>query len=181
MKNWKTLTKETVLSTNKFLTVEKHKVELHDGEIIPDWQYIITPDFANIVAVTKDNKFIIIKTYKYAVKEISLSPVGGYIELGEEPLACAKRELLEETGYIADEWIYLGDYVVDSNRGCGRAYSYLAKGAQKVSEPNDGDLEEQEILLLTRGELEKAISQNEFKVLPWIANILMALRKLDSD
>ena len=181
MEKWKTLSKETILKTNKFLAVEKHKVQLPDGQIIPDWQTVITPDFISVVVLTDENKFLVIRQFKYAVKEISLAPVGGYIEPNEIPLNAAKRELMEETGYTASEWISLGDYVVDSNRGCGTAYLFLAKGANKISEPNNDDLEEQEILLLSREELESAISNGEFKVVPWLANILLSLRYLDNN
>ena len=181
MEKWKTISKETVLKTNKFLTVEKHKVQLPDGKIIPDWQTVITPDFISVVVVTEEEKFLVVKQFKYAVKEISLAPIGGYIEPDEIPLDAAKRELMEETGYTAAEWISLGNYVVDSNRGCGTAHLFLAKGAKKISEPNNDDLEEQEILFLSREELEAAISNGEFKVVPWLANILASLRYLDKN
>ena len=180
MKSWKTLSKETILKTNKFLTVEKHKVELPDGRIILDWQKVITPDFISVVVLTSENKFLIMRQFKYAVQEISLAPVGGYIEPGEIPIDAAKRELMEETGYSADEWITLGNYIVDSNRGCGTAYLFLALNAQKVVEPNNDDLEEQEILFLSRNELETAITNKEFKVIPWLTNILLSLRYLDN-
>jgi ADP-ribose pyrophosphatase len=179
MKKWKTLSKETILSTNKFLTVEKHSVPLPDGQVINDWQWVITPSFSNIVAVTDENKFLVINQYKYSLDDETLSTVGGYIEPGEDPLQSAKRELMEETGYEAKEWISLGSFMVDSNRGCGTANLFLATGATKISEPNHGDLEEQEVLLLSREQIESAIETGEFKSLSWITNLLFAFRILD--
>jgi ADP-ribose pyrophosphatase len=180
MKPWKTLSKEIILKGNKFLTVEKHVVELPDGRIISDWHNIITPDFISVLVLTKQNKFLIVRQKKYAVKEVSLAPIGGYIEPNEIPLDAAKRELMEETGFVAEEWISLGDFVVDSNRGCGNANFFLATKAEKVAEPNNDDLEEQEILFLTREELENAITRNDFKVVPWLTNVLLSLRYLDN-
>lgn len=181
MMPWKKISSENILDGNKFLSVEKHSVQLPDGKIIPDWQIVITPDFVNVVAVTDENKFIIIRQYKYAVGGETLSIIGGYIEKNEIPLYAAKRELLEETGYYSDEWISLGNFLVDSNRGCGNAHLFLAKNAKKISEPDSGDLEEQEIILLTRSEVEKSLSEGEFKTLPWVTNILSAFRILDSN
>ena len=178
MKLWKTLSKEPFISGNKFLRVEKHKVEAPDGTIIDDWQIVITPDFVNIVAVTKDEKFLILKQNKYAVDGESLAPVGGYIEPGEDPLNAAKRELQEETGYASDEWIDLGSYIIDSNRGCGKSFLFLAKNIYKVSEPTEIDIELPEIHFFHKSEIETALKNNQFKVLPWVTNILFALKQL---
>lgn len=93
MKQWKMLSKENVITGNKFLTIEKHKVQAPDGTVINDWQIVITPNFVNIVAVTKEDKFLILKQNKYASDGESLAPVGGYIEPEEDPLVAAKREL----------------------------------------------------------------------------------------
>jgi ADP-ribose pyrophosphatase len=104
--------------------------------------------------------------------------VGGYLEPGEDPLAAAKRELLEEMGYEAPDWTLLGRYVVDGNRGAGNACFYLARGARKVAEANADDLEEQELLMLTRGEVEAALLAGEFKVMSWAAVMAMALLEM---
>jgi ADP-ribose pyrophosphatase len=175
MVQWKTLSKKVILQGNRFLTVEKHTVELPDGRIIPDWQWIITPDFVNIVAVTEDERFLCFRQTKYAVQGTSLAPVGGYMEPGEDPLKAAKRELLEETGYEAVAWKALGSFPVDANRGAGEGHFFLARGARRIAEPKSDDLEEQELLLLSRKELENAVAKSDFKVLPWIAGILLAL------
>jgi ADP-ribose pyrophosphatase len=104
--------------------------------------------------------------------------VGGYIEPGEDPLVAAKRELLEETGYEATEWLALGSYPVDANRGAGIAYPFLARGARHIAKIDADDLEEQALLLLTREEIETALDTGEFKTLPWAAAIALALRHL---
>jgi len=181
MKPWKTLSKEIVLKFNKFLTVEKHKIELPDGRIINDWPWIITPDYVNIVAVTADQKFICFRQTKYAVEGITLAVVGGHIEPDELPFDAAKRELLEETGFATEEWIPLGNFPVDANRGVGKAYFYLALNVSKIKDPIEDDLEEQELLFLTYDELTEAVSKNEFKCLSWIAPMLLALRKLNEN
>lgn len=178
MQNWKTLDRTPILIHSKWLAVEDHTVELPDGRIIPNWPWIITPDYINVVAVTGDNEFLCFRQIKYGVKGTSLAPVGGYIEPNEEPLMAAKRELLEETGFKAEEWIGLGNYRVDANRGAGIGHLYLTRGAHRVIEPNADDLEEQELLRLSRAEVEDALRNGEFKVLAWAANIALALLRL---
>ena len=128
MDSWKTLSRETVLDRGKFLRVEDHTVQLPDGRIIEQWPWIITPDFINVVAVTDAGEFLCFHQVKYAVEGEALAPIGGYLEPGEEPLAAAKRELLEETGYEASEWIDSGPL----SRGCqsGRGHrAFLSRAA----------------------------------------------------
>ncbi|MEW5720876.1 MAG: GyrI-like domain-containing protein, partial [Chloroflexota bacterium] len=95
------------------------------------------------------------------------------------PLAAAQREVLEETGYRAREWIALGTYRVDANRGAGIAHFFLARGAQRVQDRNADDLEEQEMLLLSRAEIKAAIARGEFRVLAWQAVMALGLLYLD--
>ena len=178
MQQWKTLSSERVIEFGKYLTVERRTLELPDGRIIPDWPWLIMPDYVNVVAVTDDDQFICFRQVKYAVDGTSLAVVGGYLEPGEEPLIAAQRELREETGYAAREWLSLGRYAVDANRGAGTGQSFLARGAYYVGDSIADDLEEQELLLLTRDQVETALTNGEFKVMPWTTAVALALLKL---
>ena len=178
MKPWKTKARKIVLDKRPWLTVENHTVELPDGQLIPNWPWIITPDYINVVAVTEDEHFLCFRQVKYGVEGTTLGIVGGYINEGEAPLAAAQRELLEETGYKAPDWLSLGSYIVDPNRGFASGHLFLARQARYVAPRNADDLEEQELLLLTREEIESVLEKGEIKVLAWAATVAFALRHL---
>ena len=131
-----------------------------------------------MVAVTEDEHFLCFRQVKYGVEGTTLGIVGGYINEGEAPLAAAQRELLEETGYKAPDWLSLGSYIVDPNRGFASGHLFLARQARYVAPRNADDLEEQELLLLTREEIESALEKGEIKVLAWAATVAFALRHL---
>jgi len=181
LRKWKTLSKETIINPNKFLTVENHVVKLPDGRIIPDWTWLIIPSAVIVLAVTADEKFLCFHQTKYAVKGTTLAPVGGMLELDERPLEAAKRELLEETGYVASEWIPFGSHILDPNRGIATMHLFLALDAKRVAEPDSDDLEDQELLLLSRSEIEEAYQTGQFKILSWSAVVAMSLKYLSSD
>jgi ADP-ribose pyrophosphatase len=178
MRPWKTLSRSTILDLGKFLAVENHTVELPDGRVISNWPWLITPDYVNVLAVTGENEFLCFRQTKYAVEGTSLAPVGGYLEPGEAPLVAAQRELLEETGYEAPEWTNLGRYSVDGNRGAGVAHLFLARNANRVAAAESDDLEEQQLLMLSRSEIEAALSAGDFKVLAWATVVALALHHL---
>jgi ADP-ribose pyrophosphatase len=178
MKPWKTKTRETVLDDHPWLTVEHHTVELPDGQQIPNWPWIMTPEYINVVAVTEDDYFLCFRQVKYGIEGTTLGIVGGYINEGEAPLTAAQRELLEETGYESDDWRSLGSYIVDPNRGVTTGHLFLARQARYVTPRDADDLEEQELLLLTRAEIETALEKGEIKVLAWAAAVAFALRHL---
>lgn len=181
MKTWRTLGRRTVLDHDKFLAVEMHTIQLPDGQVIEDWPWLVMPDFVIVVPVTADGEVLCFRQTKYSVDGLTLAPVGGYLEPDEVPLAAAQRELLEETGYRASDWISLGDYAVDGNRGAGTAYLFLARGAQHVTAPDADDLETQELLCLSREAVEQALHDGEFKVLAWVAAISLSLPYLMDD
>jgi ADP-ribose pyrophosphatase len=175
MLQWKTLKRETILDQGKFLKVEKHTIELPDGKIIHDWPWVVSPDYVLVLPVTNNNTFLLFHQTKYAVDGISLAPIGGYIEPGENALMTAKRELREEMGCEASEWISLGSYPNNGNHGGGKGNLFLAFNTRKVGEPIIDDLEEMELIELNIEEVEQKLIRGEVKVMGWVAMIAMGL------
>jgi ADP-ribose pyrophosphatase len=179
IKKIRTLSRKTILDKGKYLTVEDHTIAFPDGTIITGWPWVITPDFVNIIAVNRSGNVMIFNQAKYGLDEPSLAAIGGYIEPGEDPLSAACRELLEETGFEADEWHPLGKYQVDGNRGAGHAHLFLALGVHKVAQVNRDDIEPMELIELTREEFKRTVLENlnnpRFKVLPWATAASLSL------
>lgn len=183
LRPWTTADRRTVFQPagGKWMTVEQHTVELPSGEVIDDWLWVVTPDFVNVVVETTGGEYVCFRQTKYAVEGTTMAIVGGYIDPGEDPLTAAEREVAEETGYRAEEWTSLGAYAVDGNRGNGTAHLFLARGAVPAGDgvaaevAESDDLEDQELLLLTRDEVREALLAGEFKVAPWAAAVAMAL------
>ncbi len=90
------------------LNVWKDEVELTNG-VKSTREYVLHPGAVAVVPVTNDNKVILVEQYRYPIKQMLLEiPAGKFDKPGEDPLECAKRELKEEAGLEAGEYIYLG-------------------------------------------------------------------------
>lgn len=163
------------------MTIEEHRIELPSGQIIDDWVWIDTPDFVNVVVQTVEDDYLVFQQTKYAVEGTTLAIVGGYVDPGEDPATAAHREVLEETGWVCAHLHPLGSYAIDGNRGAGTGHLFLATGAHPAeptvaaSVPDSDDLEEQELLRLSRSELQAALLAGEFKVVSWSAAVAMSL------
>ncbi len=66
------------------------------------------PDWVNVIALTKEKQVVLIEQFRHGSEEIILEIPGGMIDENEDREVAARRELLEETGYTADEFVYLG-------------------------------------------------------------------------
>ena len=81
----------------------------------------------------------------------------------EDPLVAAKRELLEETGYESDEWIYVGAHHPNPAIQTNRCHLYIAKNCKKTSELNLDPFEEIEVRLMPLEEFEKHLHESDKK------------------
>lgn len=180
MKNerWQCLDRRRILDCGSFLKVEQHRLRLPDGRVIDNWPWIVTPEYVNVVVQTVTGGFLCFRQFKYAAGPC-LALVGGYLDPGEDPLTAARRELREETGYQAAQWIDLGHYVVDGNRGAGKAHLFLALEAVAGEAVESDDLEEQELVELDEKAFRAATRSGEFPVLAWSAAAGLALACLD--
>jgi ADP-ribose pyrophosphatase len=172
---WRLLDRRLLLSAAPWLSVYQERVELPTGRVIEDFYRIVLPDFALVVPVTESGEVVLVRGYKHGLGRVTLSPPAGLVGAGESPLAAARRELLEETGYEAAEWDALGSYVVDGNRQCGTAHVFLARGARRTRPPRDDETEELEVELLTAQRLRQCVREGRIGNLAGVSAVALAL------
>ena len=175
LRPWETLARREVVDRRPWLRLWAEDVRLPDGRVVEDFSTIEMPSYAVVVALTAEGQVVVERNYKHGPRRVCLNLPAGYLEPGEDPLTAARRELLEETGYAADEWVHLGGFVNDGNRGCGEGFYYLARGARRVAEPATDDLEEMAIGLMGLDELARAARAGDVAILSIAAAIGLAV------
>ena len=109
-----------------------------------------------VIPITDDGKVIIERQFRYPLNRIVTEiPAGKLDSFTEDRLCAAKRELEEETGYTAAEWIPLGDYIPTCAYCDERITLYMAKGLQL----GQRHLDEDEFLNFEAVPLEKLVEQ----------------------
>jgi ADP-ribose pyrophosphatase len=176
---WQVLRTQSLLDCSPWLRVVADDVLLPDGRRIENYLRIEAMDFVMIFPMTHDGRVLALRGYKHGAGRVMYQLPAGYLDReNESPLACAQRELLEETGHTADEWQSLGDLSTSGNRGMGRAHLFLARGLRAVAPPDSGDLETLVLEWLSLDELRRLWRAGEFDNTAASAAIGLALDAL---
>ena len=172
---WKVLDRREAFALPPWVSLAVETVELPDGRRIDDYVHLHVSDFAITFAETVDGRIICVRQYRHAPRGLSLEFVAGRIDDGEDPLAAAKRELLEETGYESPDWELAGRFIISPTQGIGTGYVYRARNAVLRQAPCSGDLEEAVIELLDRDALIAALFAGQIVAGSHIATMALVL------
>ncbi|MDX1707319.1 MAG: NUDIX hydrolase [Desulfobacterales bacterium] len=124
-----------------------------DNGVTSEMDFIQHPGAAAMVAMLNSTDVILIKQYRHALREFIWEIPAGTLDPKESPLRCAKRELIEETGYSAAKWQQLG--TITPLPGCSdeRIHIFLASDLR----PAEQNLDDDEMLNVHPLKLEKAL------------------------
>ncbi len=135
----KTLNSKVVYD-GKVMTVIRDDVEVSDGHK-SFREVVIHSGGVVIIALKNEDTILLVKQYRYPLKQVNLELPAGKLEIGEDPDEACKRELEEETGYRAKNWKSLG-YINTTPGICTeKLYLYFASGLEFVGEhPDEGEI-----------------------------------------
>ena len=158
---WEVLDSEYVFK-RPWLTARRDHVKLPTGAEINDFYVLEYPDFCNVVAITKDNKFLMERQYRHAQHLTAIEIPAGCVEKGETSLEAAQRELYEETGYGGGQWTKL--MTISPNPGaCNNdCHCYLALGVERVSTQHLESTEDIKMVFLEQDEVARMLRNDEF-------------------
>ncbi len=177
---------------NEWIDFRESAFRFPDGTEFEPYYSYSRRDYVVIVALDEAGRYLCVRQYRQGIREVTLEfPAGGLErtdgkEYGsrredgasEDALLAAKRELLEETGYEADDWQHLLTVPSNATIADNYAFIYLAKGCRRVS---GQDLDETEFLnveLHTEAEIRDAIFSGGFQQAVHVMAYLLAKERV---
>jgi 8-oxo-dGTP pyrophosphatase MutT (NUDIX family) len=120
---------------------------------------IDSPDWVNVIAVTREEQLVLIRQYRFGIEASTLEIPGGLVEPGEEPAVAAARELEEETGYVPARVVPLGWVHPNPAIQSNRCHSFLALDCVKAHEGRQDQGEDIRVELVPRGQAPRLIRE----------------------
>ena len=165
----------------KLLQVECDRVRLPDGRESTR-EYIVHPGAAVIVAVNEAGELLFERQFRYPLRQVFLELPAGKIDKGESPEETARRELLEETGFVAQKWRHLGAIHPAIGYSNEKIEVFFAEGLEQVSEQKLDAGEFLETLFLSQATVREKVLKGEISDAKTLAALYLAgLDPADSD
>jgi 8-oxo-dGTP pyrophosphatase MutT (NUDIX family) len=176
--NWKTIS-SNYLFNDDWLTMRADTCERPDGKIIEPYYVYEFPDWVCAVALTKENKIVLVRQYRHALGDTILELPGGCVDKTDASLETAiARELLEETGYAFTSFEFLCNTSANPSTNNNIMHIYLAKGGALIKEQQLDDAEDIEVHLFSIAEVKQLIRENKLMQSMHVTGLLYALEKL---
>ena len=173
---WKTLSSKIVYQ-NPWITVREDQVTRPDGK--PGIYGVVDTRIATgVVAINDKMEVYLVGQYRYPINQYSWEIIEGGTDGNEKPLDCIKRELKEEAGLVATDWVQLGEEWHLSNCfSSERGFVFLARGLSEVGAEPDGT-EVLQVKKMPFAEAIKLVDSGEIKDAVSIVGLLRAERYL---
>lgn len=129
---------EDVAWTGRIFDVDRLRVQLPDGRLATR-DVVRHPGAVAIVALTEDGRICLVRQYRTALSRVTVEVPAGKLDPGEDPLACANRELLEETGMTAEKIAFLTTIATSDGFTDELIHIYMATGLEFTRSDPDAD------------------------------------------
>lgn len=131
---WRTLSSERPLH-DRWIDVRADRCVTAAGVEVAPYYVLDYPDWVHVVALTPDDRLVLVEQYRHAARCVCLELPGGAADPGDvDPIATARRELREETGFDAADWQLVSSLYPNPATHTNRVHTVLATGCFRASD-----------------------------------------------
>jgi 8-oxo-dGDP phosphatase len=131
-----------------WMVVRHQSFRLPTGREIADYWILEYPPWVNVVAVTKDDRLVLVRQYRPGLGAVHYEIPAGVAEAGEEMEQAARRELLEETGFGGGTWSPICRLSANPALQSNITTTFLAEGVERLAEPTPETTEDLRVHLV---------------------------------
>ncbi|MEY3368914.1 MAG: hypothetical protein RI973_2069 [Bacteroidota bacterium] len=176
-KDWEHIRSEELIDLRLFKARTDYLINPNTGKEVK--VYVLSGnDSVTVLALTKAGHAVLVDNYRFGTRSWLLELPGGMVDEGEDHQQSARRELLEETGYDAREWHYLGCVASNPVFMDSFVHHYLALDAELVQEPELDDAEDIRAREVPLEEVRKMLMDGLFQHPHTVSGVLRALQVL---
>ncbi len=135
VKPWQVLSSEPLVH-DRWINLRADRCVTAGGREISPYYVLTYPDWVHVAALTDDDRLVLVEQYRHGVGASCLELPGGAVDAEDaDPVAAARRELAEETGFAADRWELVSSLYPNPAFQTNRTHTVLATGCRRVGEP----------------------------------------------
>lgn len=148
---WKSLDETYLFRRPPWLVLRHQRFRLPSGREIADYWISEFPPWVNVVAVTENDEFVLVRQYRPGLGAVHYELPAGVVDHGEDVEAAAKRELREETGFGGGRWSLLTQLSANPALQNNITTTYLAEDVEPMGEPTPEQTEDLRVHLVKVG------------------------------
>lgn len=166
----------------RFLKIRNDTVRLPNGNTSTR-EYVVHPGAVVVIPLLDDGRVLLERQFRYPIGRVMTEFPAGKLDPGEDPLACGKRELLEETGYTAAQWAHAGALHLAIAYSTEIIHIFFARGLRRARQLDQDEF--LDVISAQPSELYEACARGEVtdaKTLTctlWLQNVLSGAWRLD--
>jgi 8-oxo-dGTP pyrophosphatase MutT (NUDIX family) len=175
------LKSEKLHANCRIFEVRERRFKRRSDGVEGDFYVLDTNDWVNVLAITPEQKIVLVRQFRFGSRENSLEPPGGVVEKGEDPIIAGIRELEEETGYVGENPELLGSVRPNAAILSNHCHVVLVCEARKTAKLNFDQHEELVTELYPIAKLKELVKSGEITHSIGLNSILMLLLELEMD
>ncbi len=178
---WKVLNSQ-YLHREPWLTVRKERLELPNGNIVPDYYVLEYPNWVNTIAITKEKEFVLISQYRHGIEETCFELCAGVCDNTDQSLLeSAQRELMEETGYGNGIWTEFMRLSPNASANNNYSYCFIARDVEKIHGQSLEDSEDIAVHHFKYNELKQLLIEGKIVQATMAAPLWKFIAEFDKD